>query len=110
MEFEINGTTIETDSEGYLTELGDWSEDLAVALASRDNLALSDDHWEIINFLRRGFQESGTVPNIRLLQKALVAEYGPEKGDKQYLYKLFPYGPAKQAARIAGLPKPTGCV
>lgn len=110
MEFEINGTLIETDPEGYLQDLSLWSEGLAKAIANKEGLSLTQNHWEVINFLRQGYAESGTVPNIRLMQKAMTKEYGPEKGNSKYLYELFPYGPAKQGCRIAGLPKPTGCV
>lgn len=70
----------------------------------------ADSHWEVINFLREGYQATGTVPNMRALTKSFTKVYGPEKGDSKYLYGLFPYGPAKQACRISGLPKPTGCV
>ena len=110
MEFEINGINVETDSEGYLRDLSLWSEELAERIASKEKLELTNNHWEVINFLRQGYAASGTVPNIRLMQKAMSREYGPEKGDSKYLYSLFPYGPAKQGCRIAGLPKPTGCV
>jgi TusE/DsrC/DsvC family sulfur relay protein len=110
MSFVIDGREIETDPEGFLRELSDWSEDLARAIAEKDGLSLTDGHWEVINFLRQGYAENGTVPNIRILQKLMKAEYGPEKADSKYLYELFPYGPAKQGCRIAGLPKPTGCV
>ncbi len=110
MEFSINGNTITTDSEGYLTDLGNWSKELATELASKEGLDLTDAHWEVIDFLRDGYQQTGTVPNIRQLQKAFSKVYGPEKGNSKYLYGLFPYGPAKQACRIGGLPKPTGCV
>ena len=110
MEFVINGKEIVTDSEGYLTDLSQWSEDLATALAEKEGLNLSDSHWEVINFLRTSFQDTGTVPNMRQLTKAFTKSFGPEKGSSKYLYGLFPYGPAKQACRIGGLPKPTGCV
>ncbi|ROR34598.1 TusE/DsrC/DsvC family sulfur relay protein [Inmirania thermothiophila] len=110
MEFEIDGRRIETDAEGYLRNLSDWSESLAEALAEREGLKLTEAHWEVIRFLRQGYEETGTVPNVRQLQKSFAKTYGPEKGNSRYLYGLFPYGPAKQACRIAGLPKPTGCV
>lgn len=110
MEFVINGKEIVTDSEGYLTDLSLWSEDLATALAEKEGLQLGDSHWEVINFLRTSFQDTGTVPNMRQLTKAFTKAFGPEKGSSKYLYGLFPYGPAKQACRIGGLPKPTGCV
>ncbi len=110
MEFEVNGKIIKTDAEGYLAELGDWSEQLAAAIAQKEGLNLTDSHWEVINFLREGYQSTGTVPNMRQLTKSFAKVYGPDKGDSKYLYGLFPYGPAKQACRIGGLPKPTGCV
>lgn len=110
MRFNINGKEIETDPEGYLRDLSDWSEDLARVIAEREGLVLTEAHWEVINFLREGYHSTGTVPNVRQLQKSFTKAYGPEKGSTKYLYGLFPYGPAKQACRIAGLPKPTGCV
>lgn len=106
----INDKEIGTDTEGYLSNLDDWSEDLAVLLSERDNLHLTDRHWEIIAFIRGYYQEYRTAPNLRVLQKLLKEEFGEEKADKKYLFDLFPYGPAKQAARYAGMPKPTGCV
>lgn len=106
----INGKDIETDAEGYLATLDDWSEDVARHLAEQDKLELTDAHWEILGVIRHHFQEYGTAPNLRALQKVLKEEKGAEKADKKYLFNLFPYGPAKQAARYAGMPKPTGCV
>lgn len=106
----INGKEIGTDAEGYLANLEDWSEEIARYLSEQDNLALTDQHWEIINFMRNYYAENGTAPNLRVLQKLLKEELGEEKSDKKYLFDLFPYGPAKQAARYAGMPKPTGCV
>lgn len=110
MQLEINGTSIETDEQGYLVNLDDWSEELAVALAEKDDLKLSDSHWEIINMIRNFYQENGTAPAMRALTKLAKSKLGKDKGDSKYLYSLFPYGPGKQGARYAGLPKPTGCV
>ena len=110
MEFEINGITVETDSEGFLRDLSLWSKELAVSIAAKEKLELTENHWEVINYLRQSFADGGIAPNVRLMQKAMAKEYGPEKGNSKYLYELFPYGPAKQGCRIAGLPKPTGCV
>lgn len=106
----INGREIGTDAEGYLADLDDWSEDVARHLSQRDNLPLTDRHWEIIEFIRSYYQEYRTAPNLRVLQKLLKEEFGADRADKKYLFDLFPYGPAKQAARYAGMPKPTGCV
>lgn len=110
MQLEINGSSIETDEQGYLVNLDDWSEELAAALAEKDDLKLNDSHWEVINMIRSFYQENGTAPAMRALIKLAKAKLGKDKGDSKYLYSLFPYGPGKQGARYAGLPKPTGCV
>ena len=106
----INGKEIETDAEGYLAHLEDWSEEVAEHLSDQDNLALTEEHWKILNWIRDYYQEYGTAPNLRMMQKLLKADLGEEMADKKYLFELFPYGPAKQGARYAGMPKPTGCV
>lgn len=110
MQIEINGKTIETDPQGYLVNLDDWSEELANSLAEKDELELTDAHWEVIGMIRDFYQQNGTAPAMRVLVKLAKKTLGPSKGDSKYLYSLFPYGPGKQAARYAGLPKPTGCV
>lgn len=106
----INGREIETDAEGYLANLDDWSEEVAQHLSQQDQLELTEEHWKILTWIRNYYQENGTAPNLRVMQKLLKEEFGPEAADKTYLFNLFPYGPAKQAARYAGMPKPTGCV
>jgi tRNA 2-thiouridine synthesizing protein E len=110
MSFEMNGKTYETDEEGYLVNLGDWSEDIANFIAQQENVAMTPNHWEVINFLRQYYNDYQIAPAVRVLTKAIGKTLGPDKGNSKYLYELFPYGPAKQACKIAGLPKPTGCV
>ena len=110
MAIEVNGQTYETDEEGYLVNRTDWNEDLAKAMAQQDNCELSDNHWEVINFLREYYDEYQIAPAVRVLTKAIGKKLGPDKGNSKYLYELYPYGPAKQACKYAGLPKPTGCV
>ena len=110
MPIESNGKSYETDEEGYLTNRTDWNEDLAKAMAKADNCDLTDNHWEVINFLREYYEEYQIAPAVRVLTKAIGKKLGPDKGNSKYLYELFPYGPAKQACKYAGLPKPTGCV
>jgi tRNA 2-thiouridine synthesizing protein E len=110
MQLEINGKTIETDEQGYLVNLDDWNEQLAEHLAKKDSLVLTDAHWEVIRMIREFYQETGTAPAMRALTKLAKNNLGKDKGDSKYLHNLFPYGPGKQAARYAGLPKPTGCV
>ena len=107
---EVNGKQIETDAEGFLANLEDWSEDVAVVLSAQDQLALGDKHWQVINWIRSFYTEYGTSPNLRAMTKTIGDDLGTEYSDKKFLFYLFPYGPAKQAARYAGMPKPTGCV
>jgi tRNA 2-thiouridine synthesizing protein E len=110
MPIEVKGRTIETDEEGYLVNLSDWNEDVAAAIAQQENVEMSPNHWEVVNFLRQYYDEYQIAPAVRVLTKAIGKQLGEEKGNSKYLYELFPYGPAKQACKIAGLPKPTGCV
>ena len=110
MPLDVNGTSYETDEEGYLANLSDWSTEVATALAASDGAVLEDGHWEVINFLREYYEEYQIAPAVRVLTKAIGKRLGKDKGNSKYLYELFPYGPAKQACKYAGLPKPTGCV
>jgi len=110
MSIEVNGTTYETDEEGYLINLNDWNEDIANSIAKLESLEMTPNHWEVVNFLREYYNEFQIAPAVRVLTKSIGKKLGPEKGNSQYLYELFPYGPAKQACKIAGLPKPTGCI
>ena len=110
MGIEVNGTTYETDEEGYLTNLSEWTEDIGSAIAKTENVDMSTSHWEVVNFLREYYNEYQIAPAVRVLTKAIGKQLGADKGNSKYLYELFPYGPAKQACKIAGLPKPTGCV
>ena len=107
---EVNGKSYETDEEGYLVNLADWNKDVADYIAKTENVAMTDQHWEVVDFLRGYYDEYQIAPAVRVPTKAIGKKLGPEKGNSQYLYELFPYGPAKQACKIAGLPKPTGCV
>ncbi|MGX2948885.1 TusE/DsrC/DsvC family sulfur relay protein [Frederiksenia canicola] len=107
---QLNDQQFPTDEFGYLKNLNDWSEELAVAIAAKDGVVLSEAHWEIIYFVREFYQEYKTSPAIRMLVKALAQKFGEEKGNSRYLQRLFPEGPAKQATKIAGLPKPAKCL
>jgi len=101
---------VEVDEEGFLLKIDDWTEEIATAMAAEDDIELSSEHWEVINFLREYFEEYEFAPAVRILTKAIAKKLGNDKGNSRYLYSLFPYGPAKQGCRFAGLPKPTGCV
>ena len=98
------------DEEGYLANLNDWTPEIAGELAESEGIEMSDEHWEIVNFLREYYDEYMVAPAIRVLTKAVGKKMGKDKGNQKYLYELFPYGPGKQACKIAGLPKPTGCI
>ena len=100
----------EIDEEGFLLKIADWTEEIALEMAAEDDIELSSEHWEVINFLREYFEEYEFAPAVRILTKAIAKKLGNDKGNSRYLYSLFPYGPAKQGCRFAGLPKPTGCV
>jgi tRNA 2-thiouridine synthesizing protein E len=110
MGYQHNGAEIAADEEGYLTDLSQWNPELALLIAKDENIEMNDEHWEVVNFLREYYDEYQIAPAIRVLTKALKKKLGEEKSSNKYLYDLFPYGPAKQACKIAGLPKPTGCV
>ena len=107
---EFNGQHYATDKNGYLLELDSWSEALAEHIAQQEQLEMSEAHWEVVRFVRAFYLEFNTSPAMRALVKAMAKKYGPEKGNSRYLYKLFPEGPAKQATKIAGLPKPVKCI
>ena len=100
----ILGSNIELDEDGYLINLSDWNEEIAKELANQEGIEeLTDRHWTVIKFMRNVYEEKGDAPSIRKLTK--------ESGvSTKELYQLFPKGPAKKSARIAGLPKPKGCI
>jgi dissimilatory sulfite reductase related protein len=92
------------DADGHLISYKDWTEETAKELAVEEGIdALTDRHWKVISLMRKEFIEKGDAPSIRRLTK----ESGVETKE---LYALFPKGPAKKAAKIAGIPKPTGCI
>ena len=86
------------------------SKELALVMAENDEFELTDAHWEVIHFVRQFYLTYNTSPAIRALTKAMKAEFGEAKASSRYLYKLFPEGPAKQATKYAGLPKPARCI
>jgi TusE/DsrC/DsvC family sulfur relay protein len=107
---EVHGKALEVDEEGYLNDYEEWSPQVAETLARLDRIGLTDPHWEVIRFLREYYAEYRVAPAVRVLTKAVGRKLGADKGNSQYLYELFPSAPAKQACKIAGLPKPTGCI
>ena len=98
------------DPEGYLVKLEEWSPAVADALAGEEGITLSEEHWEVIDVLRDFYRRYELAPAMRPLVKAVGRALGEEKGRSIHLMRLFPGSPAKLAARIAGLPKPTHCL
>jgi len=103
-QLEFKGKVIELDEDGFIQEPELWDEELAKELAKTEGVEeLTEDHWKIVNYLRNYYLEYGIAPMVRKLCK--------DTGyDLKTIYELFPSGPAKGACKIAGLPKPTGCV
>ncbi|MFZ6016907.1 MAG: TusE/DsrC/DsvC family sulfur relay protein [Nitrospirota bacterium] len=108
--WSYKGKEYEIDEEGYLQDWEAWEEGMAPELAAQDDITLDEKHWEIIRWLREYYIKFNIAPPIKMLVKEMGKFFGPEKANTKYLYELFPGGPAKQACRYAGLPKPTGCV
>ena len=107
---DVNGRQIALDGDGYLQQLCDWDRAVAEALAAREGLALSAEHWEILDLLRRFHAEFQLSPATRPLIRYVAQQLGAEKGNSLYLNRLFNGTPAKLAAKLAGLPKPTNCI
>jgi tRNA 2-thiouridine synthesizing protein E len=103
-QLEFKGKVIELDEDGFIQEPELWDEELAKELAKTEGVEeLTEDHWKVVNYLRNYYLEYGIAPMVRKLCK--------DTGyDLKTIYELFPSGPAKGACKIAGLPKPTGCV
>lgn len=98
---EVNGKSVELDEDGFIVNLDEWSEEVAVYLAKEEGVEeLTEDHWKLINYLKQYFAEYGIAPMVRKMTK--------ESGfSLKEIYDLFPSGPAKGACKVAGLPKPT---
>ncbi len=106
MSLQLNGVTIETDNEGYLLRPEDWSPALAEVIARGENMELTDDRLEIVNFVREQFEERECIPEMRTLLKTLRERHGKDIATRKYVYNLFPYGYGQQACKIAGMRKP----
>lgn len=106
---EVEGRRIATDSEGYLRHLDDWSEAFVLALAAREGLSLTEEHWAVIRYLRAYYEEHGVQAQVRAMIKHFTALWGPERGSNLYLHQIFPRGgPQKQGNRLAGLLRTKG--
>ena len=101
----FNGQNVELNEEGFLAEPGIWTEELALLLArdQEDLEQLTEDHWSVIRFIRGHYLETNSAPMVRSMCKSTGVPL-------KRIYELFPSGPAKGACKLAGLPKPDGCV
>ena len=94
---------IARNDEGFMTDPNTWTEDIAYALAAEEGLELNDRHWIVIKYARAEFAKNGDAPTLRRITKQTDVSM-------KEIYQLFPDGPAKRAAKVAGLGKPTGCI
>lgn len=109
-EIEVNGEPYEITAAGFLVEPAAWTEEIGLALAAIAGIELTPAHWEIILFMRDYYHRFNHLPNNRVFVKAVLKQFGEDKGNTRYLYSLFPDGPLKLACRIGGLPKPGTCI
>lgn len=107
---QLAGEKIETDKEGYLLDSRLWNMQVANHIATLENIEMTEEKWQVVNFVREFYITYDTSPAIRALVKAMQNQYGIDKGNSRYLYRLFPKGPAKIATKLAGLPKPARCL
>ncbi len=106
----VGGIGIALDQYGHLLHAQQWSEALAMELAARDNIQLTEAHWQLIRFVRSYHDDYGIAPGMRLLVAAVRQRLSPELASSRYLYHLFPDSPARQLSCYAGLPIPVSCI
>lgn len=100
----IAATEVELNDEGFFTDPQQWDRGMVPELAAREGIdELTDEHWKVVDFMRAEYLEKGTGPSVRALGKTSGVSI-------KELYQLFPKGPAKVAAKLAGIPKPRGCI
>jgi len=109
-DFEMEGKRYPLAPTGNLINPNDWNERVAEFMAAREELKLTRDHWEVLYFLRGFYFEYGIAPMVKILIRHLRDELGARKASRDYLYAMFPGGPARQGSRLAGLPEPPGCI
>ena len=96
MALEVGGKSIALDEEGYLENLGDWTPEIAEALAKGEDVTLTSEHWEVLNFLREYYEEYQIAPAVRVLTKAIGKQLGADKGNNKYLYSCSHTAPASR--------------
>ena len=103
---QVKGVSIKLDKEGYLLDPEQWNEDVAHALAEKESIELTDDVWEVVNFVREHYEWNQCIPEHRRLLQELRKRHGKEKATRKYVYNMFPYGYGQQACKIAGMRVP----
>lgn len=110
MMLEVNGRNVETDVQGFLQHVDDWSEDVAKELAEKDGVKLYNDHWELIYYFREYYEENMTNPTMHTIVRGLgnkSKHFHDRKSIERNIYKLFPKDPVREVCKLAGLPLPT---
>ena len=107
---DLQGKQIEIDKDGYIVNMDRQTKELADHIAKIEGINMTTAHWDVVNLVRDYYQKYQIAPMIKISVKEIGKVMGPEKGNTQYLFELYPAGPAKQACKIAGLPKPTRCI
>jgi TusE/DsrC/DsvC family sulfur relay protein len=106
---DVNGKPVMTDAEGYIIDIDKWSEEFAIALADKEGLALTDEHWQVIHYIRDYYLEHHVQAQVRAMIKHFTKLWGKEKGSNRYLHDIFPRGgPQKQGNRLAGIHRTRG--
>lgn len=108
-ELEFEGVTYPIDAQGFLQQRLMWSRALATHLASLDQVILTAEHWEIIDYFREYYEDYNIPPPMRMVVRKFKLAFGAENANSRYLHKLFPGGPTRTASKFAGLPKPKNC-
>ncbi|MCW8918729.1 MAG: TusE/DsrC/DsvC family sulfur relay protein [Gammaproteobacteria bacterium] len=109
MLLDVNGKQIRTDKEGYIINIDEWTEDYAIALAEVEGLELTDEHWQVIHYIRDYFEDHRVQVQVREMIKHFKKAWGPERGNNHYLHDIFPKGgPQKQGNRFAGIHRTRG--
>ncbi len=106
---EVDGEAVLTDQEGYIQDMDQWSPGFAEALARRERLQLTDEHWQVIRFIRDYYEEHQVQAQVRDMIRHFRKAWGPERGNNRYLHDIFPMGgPQKQGNRLAGIRRTKG--
>ena len=108
-EIQLQGTSYEVDKEGFLIKRLAWNQELAQHIAALDNIDLTIEHWEIINYFREYYEDYNVPPPMRMVIRVFKKAFGEDNANSRYLHQLFPRGPIKTASKYAGLPKPKNC-